>query len=254
VLVWGGAGAWPDTFADGAAYDPATDLWRLLPDAPLSERAPLATVWTGTEMIVWGSTDRGDDEGILDGASFNPSSDGWRMLSAAPIAINSGEGAWTGEELIVFGSKLDNNNHAETSNAIGAGYDPSSDEWRKLPSVALSPQASSVAWTGRELVAWDYEHGASAYEPRSDSWRRLADAPMQFYECYPRSSALEGLFFALFCGQSSLYDVAADRWRKVEHTPDELYGQPVAAGSTILIAGAAHEGTHNALWAYEPPR
>jgi hypothetical protein len=34
--------------------------------------------------------------------------------------------------------------------------------------------------------------------------------------------------------------------------PGEAYGRPVAAGSSVLFAGAAHEGSGNALWAYRP--
>jgi hypothetical protein len=253
VLVWGGADSWPDAFEDGAAYHPASDHWRLLPDSPLSARVPLVTVWTGTEMIVWGSADREDDDAILEGAAYNPSTDNWRVLPSAPIAINSGEGAWTGEKLIVVGSKLNNSNHSDTKNVIGAAY-PSINQWRELPSVNLSPQASSVAWTGREVIAWDYEHGSAAYQPRSDSWRTLVDAPMRFYECYPRSAALSGLFFALYCGQSSLYDPQYNSWHAIRNTPDNIYGQPVAAGSAFLMAGAAHEGGRNALWVYKPAR
>ena len=45
------------TFDDGAAYDPGSRTWRMLPPSPMSARSPFA-VWTGTELIVWGSPDR----------------------------------------------------------------------------------------------------------------------------------------------------------------------------------------------------
>jgi hypothetical protein len=53
LLIWGGTpGTYNNFFADGAAYDPATDRWHRL--APSSGRFASGAVWTGTEMLVWG--------------------------------------------------------------------------------------------------------------------------------------------------------------------------------------------------------
>ena len=80
LLVWGGADFRTDypyaTYDDGAAFDPATDRWRLLPPAPIDGRQPLA-VWTGEEMIVWGSTER--EQRRVDGAAYDPEADTWRL-------------------------------------------------------------------------------------------------------------------------------------------------------------------------------
>jgi hypothetical protein len=56
LLIWGG---WdggfrdPPYFDDGAAFDPLTETWRMLPPPPIGARTAF-TVWTGREMIVWG--------------------------------------------------------------------------------------------------------------------------------------------------------------------------------------------------------
>ena len=61
ILVWGGAGCQGACdgqgvrlHADGGAYDPVTDIWRLLPPSPLSARSGALAVWTGRELVVWG--------------------------------------------------------------------------------------------------------------------------------------------------------------------------------------------------------
>jgi hypothetical protein len=234
VLVWGG-----DTdvgiFGDGAAYHPMLDTWRGLPPAPISARAPVAWAWTGRELLVWGSADRGPD--ARDGAAYDPAADGWRPIAPAPLALNQATSAWTGRELLIVGSRLDGNNHSRTAGAVGLGYDPAADTWRRLPAPGLSPQASAVAWTGRELLAWDYELRAASYDPGGDRWRRLAGLPLASAECYPQSAAAGWFVFAQFCAEHALWDQRTRRWARVGHHL-ELGAAVVAAGPVFLFAGA----------------
>ena len=254
VLVWGGF-ARGAMFADGAAYDPATGTWRVLPPAPLSARAPVATVWTGTEMIVWGSTSR-NQPGARDGAAFDPRSNRWRAIAAAPVALNlagwpSPSTVWTGREMLVIGSLLDNNNAATLPDATGLAYDPATDTWRKLPSVRLSPQASAAAWTGSGVLALDYERRAAFYDPRRNAWRRLPGPPVEACEAAPDLAATGGVALAQGCGYA-LWDDDAGRWVKVEPKVGNGSGRIVAAGPVFLIAGATHESSANGLVAYNP--
>lgn len=72
VLVWGGVtGGSPSSTVPphGEAYDPATNQWTAMPEAPLSGRADPTAVWTGRQMIVWGGYDAGND---TDGAAYTP--------------------------------------------------------------------------------------------------------------------------------------------------------------------------------------
>ena len=51
VIIYGGGQN--SMYGDAAAYDPATNHWRMLPDPPLVVGAPNPTVvWTGTSVIV----------------------------------------------------------------------------------------------------------------------------------------------------------------------------------------------------------
>jgi hypothetical protein len=73
VLVWGGVTGRSLSSTvppHGEAYDPATNQWTALPEAPLSGRAGPTAVWTGRQMIVWGGYYRGG--GYANGAAYAP--------------------------------------------------------------------------------------------------------------------------------------------------------------------------------------
>ena len=56
LVVWGGIGfgGGRQTRDDGAAYDPATDTWRMLADAPLESRWGSAMAWIDDLLVVAG--------------------------------------------------------------------------------------------------------------------------------------------------------------------------------------------------------
>ena len=257
IVIWGGDGDGQSALGDGAAYDPEADSWRLLPDAPIEPAIPVATVWTGEEVLVWGSTDR--SAASREGAAYNPSTNAWRRLPDAPTAINLGNAVWAGgdprqqHEMIIFGAQLDNNNASELDHAVGIAYDPELDRWRELPEVALSPQASAIAWTGETVVAWDYGLSAAEYDRVTDRWRELPRVPLQDSECHPDTETIGSYVFAWFCGQAATWDFLDGGWERVETPKQIVPGEPVAAGEVLVFAGATHESDHNSLWLWVPP-
>ena len=199
VLVWGGYDQ-QRGFVDGAALDPITGSWRRIAKAPIKPRWGGVTVWTGTELIVWGGGKPGKVANT-DGAAYDPVAGSWRRIADSPVGLNLATGAWTGTEMIVFGSLLNHLNRARTRRAVGAAYDPVADSWRELPTSPLSPQASSGGWIADRFIAWDYTMRAARYSPRSDSWRILSRPPVSASECYPDSAVFDGGLFAFYCTQ-----------------------------------------------------
>jgi len=114
VIIWGGCdnrvpqcddNFQSDELRDGAAYDPARERWRRIPDGPLAPRSNHIMVWTGREVLVWGgvSTDAGDLY-LADGAALDPATGEWQPLPSAPIPGRDRHVAvWTGQELLVWG-------------------------------------------------------------------------------------------------------------------------------------------------------
>lgn len=251
LLVWGGWDLSQNFFDDGAAYDPATDTWRALPPAPIDGRMPFS-VWTGRELIVWGS--RWRDARRVDGAAYDPATNAWRPIAAAPIELTDATAVWTGEEMIVLGAALHGGNFAESETAIGEAYDPDADTWRRIVDSELSPQASTAAWNGREMIAWDYLNGSAAFDPGSDSWRPLPDVPLHESECTPQSTASTGGFvFGDYCALMALFDPAEDAWRDVSQDPFAGWGfELVTTDPVILLLGHDVETGEARMFAYRP--
>lgn len=258
LLIWGGWSGdsgfeFADGFlGDGAAYDPVSDTWHALPPAPIAARAPLS-VWTGQELLVWGTALRVADR-PRDGAAFDPATDSWRTIPVAPIELTDATAVWTGKEMIVFGAALRGGNAPESETAIGAAYDPRTDSWRRIPDSPLSPQASTAAWDGTEMVAWDYLLGSAAYDPVADEWRSLPDVPLAPAECVPESIAVEGYVVGDYCGALALYDPSGGTWRAL--TRDDLLGWFVelisAAPVVVLLARDAEDASETRAFAYRP--
>ncbi|HEY3212387.1 MAG TPA: hypothetical protein VGL16_04180 [Actinomycetota bacterium] len=263
----------------GQAYEPSSDSWRSIEQAPIGRAYGTVLVWTGDELIVWGGGDRGDDR-TSQGAAYDPTSDSWRRIADPPIGFNLASGIWTGREMIVFGSLLSHANRASSSTSLGEAYDPTSDTWRELPASTLSPQATSAAFVDGRMVAWDYEAHSQAYNPTTDHWTDPQRLPFVGSECYPDSAVVAGLLFAWFCGKAALFDAAASTWQQVAGGPlDETiysnayktdihlwrFADLVAAGPVVVmpmegitlnnrgIACYGCPGSPTSFWVYRPP-
>ena len=205
---------------DGQSYEPETHRWRTMASAPIAPREGAVYVWTGTEVIVWGGGPQGEPVNT-EGAAYDLATDTWRRIAEAPVGLNLASGIWTGREMLVFGSLLDGRNYSATRTPVGAAYDPSRDAWKRLPSSALSPQATSAAWAGGRMVAWDYEVHPQDYDPEKNTWSAPQKMPFEFSECYPDSVTLKGQVFAFFCGRAALYDPATSGWQEIRGGPLE---------------------------------
>jgi hypothetical protein len=249
LLVWGGWSGMSGPefvegfFDDGAAFDPASGRWRPLPPAPVTARAPLS-VWTGQELLLWGTSLRVEDR-PRDGAAYNPATETWRMIPEAPIELTDATAVWTGKEMIVFGAALCCGNDPETKTAIGAAYDPSTDTWRRIPNSTLSPQASTAAWTGEDVIAWDYLNDSAGYDPITDSWRSLPRVPLDDAECPPQSAAAGGYVLGDYCGGLTLFDPLEQRWMwldRPEPSEPPFWSFELIPASSVFLLPAQRYG------------
>lgn len=126
LLVWGGYLTNGNTAVtnNGAAYSPATDTWTALPPAPIEARGEVNSVWTGTEMIVFGGS-RADLSDLVDGARFDPATRAWTKFSAPSSSVfaaryNQGY-VWTGSAFAAWGGLT---TPAGTILGNGATYTP----------------------------------------------------------------------------------------------------------------------------------
>jgi hypothetical protein len=128
--------------AIGAAYDPARDLWRTLPERPILGD-PQAVVWAGDRVVVLiaNRSDASYPAGEAVGLTYDPSTDSWEALAPTGVGETAVDLTWDGEQVVA----LDYDMQAAT-------YRPGEDEWVPLPPVPLrfyecSPEVTAVAGT-----------------------------------------------------------------------------------------------------------
>jgi N-acetylneuraminic acid mutarotase len=90
LIIWGGYATYGEhdedgdaVFGHGAMYDPITDTWELLPEAPISDRCDHSGTWTGEEFVVFGGMPLCGTPGVFplgDAAAYDPKTDTWRLL------------------------------------------------------------------------------------------------------------------------------------------------------------------------------
>jgi hypothetical protein len=152
LLVWPGDGGGSTTDVTPIAYDPARDAWRSLAPPPIMGRQSAASVWTGTDWIVWGGT-TGTDE-LADGAEYDPATDTWRTLGPGPLSKRRVHAVWSGTEMFVDAGSTGGDRatgNGELALADGALYDPSTDHWRSTTPGAAHPGFVPL-WTGKDVV------------------------------------------------------------------------------------------------------
>jgi N-acetylneuraminic acid mutarotase len=251
LIVWGGESS-SGYRNDGARYDPSTDTWTAMatPPAavlPISHRSRCATVWTGTEMIVWGGVGGTTSFAILsDGARYNPSTDTWSSISqngACPQARYFPEAAWTGSQMLVWGG-LD-----ATYQLIndGGAYNLAQDTWSTVPTQgAPCPRWwPSSTWTGTHMVIWggfdsvSFFSDGAMYDPVGGAWSPTLglSARSLMSTCLAGTEAFfwGGYDGATYLRSGGLYDPGQNRWRAVP-----IDGAPTARSyaTAVYTAGA----------------
>jgi hypothetical protein len=149
-----------DESTNAALYDPASDTWTSLPEAP--ELVPIFAdaFWTGREMILIGSE---NGSGLaapsrIVALALDPEARSWRTLPEPPIGPRSHMlAAWTGTELVIGGGiRPDGQRTADRTDAVA--WDPATDRWRALPDAPVAFAGSERypdAVVGDQVVAFD---------------------------------------------------------------------------------------------------
>jgi len=191
MIVWIPTGYCPtgDCPSLSKRYDPATYSWRPMsnvgePRTPPGD-PPIAAIWTGTEMIVWGMHS-GATGAPGEGGRYNPQTNSWRPIatSGAPVNRSYFTGVWTGTEMIVWGGQSNDGTYQNT----GSRYNPANDTWRPT-NTSTAPEARYIhtaVWTGTEMIVWggsaeslSHLNTGGRYNPANDTWTptRIVGAP-----------------------------------------------------------------------------
>jgi hypothetical protein len=299
IIVWGGESGPQGTVlhADGAAYDPSTGRWQVLPAAPISGRMSAAAVWTGSEMVIWG----GYDNAALPlhvsaaGAAYNPATNRWRLLPPSPLSPRHGaQAVWTGDSVFILGGAPAVINSQGDFDADGALYNPAANTWQAVrppPAPAghgldwvLAAQARdrTLAWSTWSITTPAGPDSTSTtagvdfytYNEPSGRWAKLDQSSSPVVD--PTQAIWTGQEALLrgapgYCGGcaggtttevSGFYDPATNSWAPIAPDPIAM-DQPQSAwtGAAIISVDLTSESssatgsiTPGGATAYDPGR
>ncbi|MBX7218410.1 MAG: hypothetical protein K1Y36_00545 [Blastocatellia bacterium] len=271
MIIWGGfQGGANQTFNSGGRYNPATDTWTAtsLVNAPQS-RSRHTTVWTGTEMIVWG----GLATGLANtGGRYNPQTDSWipTTLTNAPVARAEHSAIWAGAEMIIWGGWIGGSGRLQD----GARYNPGADTWVAISTTNAPANRSlhTAIWTGTQMVVWGgIDPGfaplgtGAMYNPANNLWTTMTTAGVPL----PRSqhqAVWTGTTMIVWGGLGALSSAdvlnSGGRFNPVTNSwsPLPISNAPVArtnhaavwTGSEMIVWGGYAGGPLNSGGRYNP--
>jgi hypothetical protein len=249
MIIWGGYLLESTTqrvySGEGAVFDFFTQKWTPTSfDKAPSARSSAISVWTNSELFVWGGESR-QPSSPTEGAFFDPQSNSWRTVSSVNAPTEVSGAVWTGTHVLTFGP-------ARNSMAM---LDPLSLRWQPVvtsqdPLIPRQYSQLQSAWTGSELLIWaststtelNIETIASRFSPINGEWRSL---PLQMMPS-PRiqaSATWTGSEFVILGGISSLLPQLsfANLGGKLDSTTS--LWQPLTSG-----AGLTQVASHGAVW------
>jgi hypothetical protein len=218
--------------------------WQRLPAAPIPAPYLSASIWTGSQMLIFGRVSRpypARDFDVL--AAYHPANRAWRRLPPGPGRKGAFQGSdtsvWTGKEMIVWGITT-------------AAFSPLTGRWRTLPPSPIASRAAPtlVVWTGRQMIGWgggccgESASDGAAYTPATNSWQKLPTGPLAGRYAsgawtgreliISGGSNADGKIFA----DAAAYTPATNSWRKLANLPVPLT-QDVAVwdGNEVLLVG-----------------
>lgn len=131
-------------------------------------------------MLIWGGityTDGGINTKLNTGWSYNPATDTWSEIPTlgAPEARVGHTALWTGEEMLIWGGRDQNDDNLNT----GGRYNPLTKTWQPIDPAAFVDERTNhtAVWTGTEMIVWggisnshvDLSTGGR-YNPKTNTW------------------------------------------------------------------------------------
>ena len=212
------------------------------------------TIWTGTEMIVWGGESAGYQ--LNTGGRYNPATDTWTPTSTGanvPLAAYRHTAVWTGTEMIVWGgAHIDESTGGFVRLNSGARYDPANDSWTPTSTGANVPAGREMhlaVWTGMELIVWggvtpDPRSGGR-YHPVTDSWTTIAAGADALINQFDHKAVWTGTEMIVWASPGGRYNPVTNNWSPMSTSasvPLRSGYTAVWTGTEVIVWGGSDSG------------
>lgn len=137
-----------------------TGRWEELPAPPLSPRARVVGVWTGSEVLLVGgdtwlcppnaSCVAPDEPPLSDGAALDPDTGSWRAIAPSPLPFSYASTAVLGDDVYFL---VESGDGVAGARPVLLKYSLPDDRWEELPGPPRAGLGSLVA-AGEVLVAF----------------------------------------------------------------------------------------------------
>jgi N-acetylneuraminic acid mutarotase len=167
--------------ADGYVYDPSTQAWAAIADAPAPLESAAGAYVDGHVYLIGGWDELGNaSSGVY---AYDPSSDSWSQKADLPETVSATSTAVLNGQLYVIGG-CTTGNCAPTSAKVFS-YDPGSDSWTQHADYPHPSAFTACGGVGNEIVCAGGDNAdtdtttksAYAYDPGADAWTQVADMP-----------------------------------------------------------------------------
>ncbi len=232
-----------------------TEAWTDLTSAtPADTRWWYTSVWTGSELIIWGGVYAGY---VNTGLRYNLTTDTWASISTvnAPSGRIQHSAVWTGTEMIVWGG----NNGVATN--TGGRYNPITDTWTTMSTTnAPTGRALHTAiWADSKMIIWGGgETDFAYYDPLTDVWTTASTLNAPPTAASESSVVWTGTEMIVFGGEGlsggyamstgGSYDLATDTWTLCSTSgAPGTKGHAAVWADSIMIVFGGNDGLGGAL-------
>jgi len=278
MIVWGGyaPGAY---LTSGRIYSPTdgAGTWSTIAATTIDGRIDSSTIWTGSEMIVWGGhyydTVSSTNIYLLNGGMYDPSVNLWTdtyVLTGTPVSRTGHSAIWTGQAMIIWGGY--DGGYLKS----GHYFDPGINFWfYTLPEGPTGRRWHSAVWTGtggdkpwrHRMIVWggyngSYLNDGSWYDMETGIWFSLpsTNAPSArrgHTSVWTGSKMIVwgGYDGSAYLNNGGVYDPETNTWTpmstnnapggRIDHTA-------VWTGSKMIIWGGGGAPGYNTGGVYDP--
>lgn len=241
ILVFGGYDQfnwikYPE-IGPGYIYNVDSNTWTAMSTTnDPSPRYDAFSVWTGTEMIVWGGAglDANNNNIFLsDGARYNPTTDTWTSMASNPNVNQNRiqKAIWTGTEMML----IDNYNNSYK-------YNPTTDTWTAMSTVG-APSAprfrAAIVWTGSELIVYGGNNSndpnstttGGRYNPATDTWTAMPAGGAPYYAVIGSIWDGSKIFMSGshydqgWIYEHNFFDPSTDTWTPIPTEPNKVISE-----------------------------